>query len=793
MDKEFSSGHPSSSSNPGDKGAVSPPVRLIVEESLGDDSSTDSEGANDAPPESLRSLVNRYVQQEVESDLMAANRIALNQLGSICLGEHYSGDSYDADLRALGRARRYLKTLELPYQDIEIILKNARAMAQARKAPGVGRTGCLNTLGASSLMYIATFFLGKWLTAATGIGLVFTGPSGSAALAALVNAFVVPLTQAVTGDPMGAALRNFGPSVASEDSRQYAAFMTAHALYMRAHISGAPSALKSQFAMEMDRAINTVVWREKGNPGTVKEKPLFISSGVDPVIDPNKPKAEVDEALRGSPYTKTQRFKVVAAMLARILVSDELPVHTFSLFNGVTGCLNLLWPALFGVSANGQAIARAIDAAAHTSAGFMAMYFMFLLQDWIRPAVQGVGPIDPTNEEYLEDKTAPYQIEVALADSRLSSALLVLNGLETLKGRLKAALRANDQPNEVAWERLNTLLTQCRDLCKSCKHLRADVTRQKALAKEDIRALTTASGAISRMVLDTCRVMSGRSGRTAGPSWTDGSPSVVRGLSKYLAYASALMPATVVSIVTSRAMGESLENAKVMAARAASNATAVAGGNASAAQALYAGTHAAFVSPENVTLSYKQITEALQPHIVASGTTALWAILGWNARNTLLDPAYQHIMHAGIGLVERVKACCCAPISPTHAPQDGAEAVIRVPLDGVVGTDPLGSERSGADAEVDTKLESEDLSRSQSKGDSDSVSGEESGTSSVHTFETETFQSNQFVQDLQRTAQELTTLSSNVFGDVGGTEDLEKALQEIVSLGSVTSITDQPQ
>jgi hypothetical protein len=430
------------SSKPRGEGSAGDPSDISVDISHAEISAS--------PPQPLKELVRIYLDQVGESELKTASRIAGTYLRAVCHDQQDAGDRYADDLAALGRARRYLHHLSLPYEDADDILDSAKARAQGSKAPVAEGQRGLNSLGASSCMYLVTFFLGKWLTASTGIGLAFSGPAGSAALAALVNALVVPLTQALAGDPMGGALRNFGPSVASEDSRQYAAFMTAHALYMRAHIAGTHSALAPQFAMEMDRAINAVVWREQGKPGTVTEKPLRIASGVDPIISPFQPKAAVDAALRASPYTKAQRYKVVASMLARILVSDELPVHTFTLLNGVTGYLNTLWPAIFGVSGNGPAISRAIDAAAHTGAGFFAMYYMFLLQDWIRPMVQGVGPIDPTNDAYLEDKSTPKLIELTLDETRLSGAFLVQEALRTLKGRLKKALRAQDLQDEEA-------------------------------------------------------------------------------------------------------------------------------------------------------------------------------------------------------------------------------------------------------------------------------------------------------------------------------------------------------
>lgn len=768
------------------------------------DSSADisQEDTTASPPGTLKELVRIYLDQVNESELKMAGRIAGTDLRAVCHDQPYAGDRYAADLAALGRARRYLQHLSLPYEDTDDILVRAKANAQVSKAPVADGQRWLNSLGASSCMYLVTFFLGKWLTAFTGIGLVFTGPAGSAALAALVNALVVPLTQALAGDPMGGALRNFGPSVASEDSRQYAAFMTAHALYMRAHIAGTHSALAPKFAMEMDRAINAVVWREQGKPGTATGKPLRIASGVDPIIDPSKPKAEVDAELRASPYTKSQRYKVVAAMLARILVSDELPVHTFTLLNGVTGYLNTLWPAIFGISGNGPAISRAIDAAAHTGAGFFAMYFMFLLQDWIRPMVQGVGPIDPTNDAYLEDKSTPKLIELTLDEARLSGAFLVEDALLKLKSRLKKALRARDLQDEEARNRLSELLRQCKELCRQYEALDQEVGKRKARTQDDIRALTTATGAISRMVLDTCRVVSGRTGHTAGTSWTDGSPSVVRGVSKYLAYVSALTPVTVMSIATSRKIGTSLEGAKAISALVANSARSAGLANmgapaASAVQARYADAPKSWippVMPSDVTLSSVEIEAALKPYAPASGTTAMVAILGWNTRNVLFDPLYQHVIHAGIGLVERLAASC----APACTSQEASGMTETTTVSKVVGAHggQAGGDPLGASSEAPTRVESE----TELWGSADAATSVESGpqsdrqggTSSDSRSDEETAQSSDFIRDLHQTAQELTAMTSSVFGDVGDTVGMEEALQTITSEGSVPGSTDSP-
>lgn len=676
-------GSPSGTGGQGEKNQDMPSTDLIETSSSASNSDNLSEDDPPAPSQPLKELVRIYLDEQLEAESRLASQIASVALSEICQGQGDAGDRFAADLRALGSARQYLKHLGLPYASTDVLLANVKAKAKVTKAPATGERGWLNSFGASSCMYLVTFFLGKWLTATTGIGLVFTGPAGNVALSALVNALVVPLTQAAAGDPMGAALRSFGPNVASEDARQYAAFMTAHALHMRALIGRAHPALAPKFAMEMDRAINAVVWREQGRPGTVTGKPLPIASGVDPIIDPAQAKDAVDAALMASPYTRTQRYKVVSFMLARILLSDELPVHTFTLLNGVTGYLNTLWPAMFGLSSSGQAISRVVDAAAHTGAGFFAMYFMFLLQDLLRPMVQGVGPIDPTDEAYRDDQLEPLLLEHSQDDSRLTNAFLVHEALRKLKGRLKKALRAKDLPEGVARSRLEALLKQCRELCQQYQELQRDVRQHRKGVEEDIYALTSRTGAMARMLLETGRVMSGGTGRVSGPMWTDGTPSVVRGVSKYLGYVTALVPATVMSIATSRAIGASLEAAKVLAANAASGPStvaprAVAGIAASASNACYADapTYWVQVSPDEVNLTQAQIAEAMKPHAAASGTTAMVAILGWNLRNVLFDPLYQHVLHGGIGVVERLAASCAPVPIPLGAPAATVTTVV---------------------------------------------------------------------------------------------------------------------
>ncbi len=794
-----------------------PRADLIEVSSSEDSSKSEQEDPNDPPPEPLRQLVEKYLRRLAEEEVLSATDVARGHLNAICTSPLYDGNDYAADIAALGRARQYLRRLALPYDDIEIILRNAKAKAQVSKAPSASSTGFLNSLGGSSVMYLVTFFLGKWLTATTGIGLVLKGPAGSAALAALVNALVVPLTQAMTGDPMGAALRNFGPSVPSEDSRQYALFMTAHALHVRARISGAHPAWIPTTAMEMDRVVNAVTWREQGKPGTVTEKPLRIASGVDPIIDPAKPKAEVDAKLRENPYTTAQRCKVVACMLARILLSDELPVHTFTILNGVTGYLNTMWPALFGISADQQAFSRVVDAATHTGAGFVAMYVMFLLQDKIRPMVQGVGPIDPTSEAYLDDKTAPLQIELTLDDSRLQSAYLVLDALQSLKQRLKQALKAKDLPKGEVRNRLNELLTQCSELCKQYKELRSSVARHKDRTQEDIRALTTASGVIGRMLADTCRVIAGRSGRTAGPSWTDGSPSTVRGVSKYFAYVSALLPATGMAIATSQRIGDSLALAKAAVADAANlanaaraakagwTAAAAAGGASTAVQACYANEPSYWVPtvmPEDVTLTSSQIKEALQPHAAASGTTAFVAILGWNLRNVLFDPLYQHIIHAGIGVVERLASSCASNNTTTGA--SGMTVTTTLPPSVGVDADHQQDDLSGACSEAETRSgsnslpgdESEDSSKGKAKEgekdkeEADGNSDRQSGTSSESFYEIDPEKFNASVQDMLQQLTEIQTSFVMQPGDAETNDDWEAALNALTSQDSGASTKD---
>jgi hypothetical protein len=332
---------------------------------------------------------------------------------------------------------------------------------------------------------------------------------------------------------------------------------------------------------------------------------------------------------------------------------------------------------------------------------------------------------------------------------------------------------------------LSELFRQCKELCKQYEALDHEVGKRKARTQDDIRALTTATGAISRMVLDTCRVVTGRTAHTAGTSWTDGSPSVVRGVSKYLAYVSALTPVTVMSIATSRAIGTSLEGAKAISALVANSARSAGLANlgapaASAVQARYADSAKSWippVMPNDVTLSSVEIEAALKPYAAASGTTAMVAILGWNTRNVLFDPLYQHVIHAGIGLVERL-AASCAPACTSQGASGMTETTTVPPVVGAQGGQ-AGDDPLAASSEAPTRVESE----TELWGSADAATGVESEPQLGG-------QSGDFLRDLHQTAQELTAMTSSVFGDVGDTVGLEEALQKITSEGSVPGSTD---
>jgi hypothetical protein len=352
---------------------------------------------------------------------------------------------------------------------------------------------------------------------------------------------------------------------------------------------------------------------------------------------------------------------------------------------------------------------------------------------------------------------------------------MVQEALRKLKGRLKKALRAKDLPEGVARSRLEELLTQCRDLCRQYQELQNDVHKHRDGVEEDIRALTSRTGAMARTLLETGRVMSGRTGRVSGPMWTDGTPSVVRGVSKYLGYVTALVPATVMSIATSRAIGASVEAAKVLAANAANVASGAntgvsgvaAGGIGPAAQAWYADAPKYWiqpVQPDEVNLTQEQIADAMKPHAAASGTTAMVAILGWNLRNVLFDPLYQHVLHGGIGVVERLAASCAPVPIPLGAPAATVTTVVPSGLrEGEPQVTPEGHTTSSVS---DTLVQSE----------GQSSLPEDQGPAA----------SPALLDDLNKLAQELADMTGSVFGDVNA--DSETELGNIAGVDAKTTV-----
>ena len=582
---------------------------------------------------------------------------------------------------ALTQASGFLNTVGTASTDISDAIERLKADAKKVAPPPTEDSNPCGSFGASSVMYFLTFFLGRWLTTATGCGILLSGAGGQAALAVLANNLVVPLTQAMLGDPMGTALRNYGPNVPSEDSRLYATFITAHAVYVRSCISGIPPEDYDP-VVEMDRVINEVAWREHGRPDlTTNEsttKGTWFSSKVRMIIHPKKPAAEVNEKLKANPYSRVERTRVVGRMLARILVSDEVPVHTFSFFNGVTGVLNNLWPSLLGVSNTQLAVARVIDATMHTAAGIFAMFVMFQMQDMLRPIVQSAQRVDPSDEEYRKLKQAPYVPTLLAASSKQDHVKEVAETLQRLREQLKIAQKLLP-PKSLDKDRLDHLQRQVKALHKRYEQKIKALQGEIDTANKEALLLDSASNKVARTVLDTWRVFSGRSAKSSGEAWTDGSPSVVRGISKYLGYATALVPTTMLSIHVAQGIGDNYKAIKQQVADA-QNAALANGGlllTSNQAQARYQGSARAWapqvpeVTASNVTLTREQIASAHNPYLTASAFNATVAIAGWNLRNVALDPLFQHIIHAGIGLAERGFSLCCGSGSADDTDSQG--------------------------------------------------------------------------------------------------------------------------
>lgn len=669
----------------------SPRADLIDTERYGNDGS-DSEPLSKLT--SVKEAVVTYLSEQ-RSALRRNAQDVIDDIDALASRENWTfTEHFASTVTVLTQAHAFLNTLGESSVDVERAIQQLADDAKKAAPPPTDESNKLVSFGASSLMYLLTFFLGRWLTTATGCGILLSGAGGQVALAVLMNNLVVPLTQAMLGDPMGTALRNYGPNVPSEDSRQYANFMTAHAVYVRSCISGI-SPTDYDPVVEMDRVINEVVWREQGRPDPTTNEPTtkgtWFPSGVSMTIHPKQPAGEVTAALKAAPYSVGQRARVVGSMLARILVSDEAPVHTFSFYNGVTGLLSGLWPTLFGATASGLAVARVVDAAMHTTAGALAMFVMFQIQDYLRPMVQSAQRVDPTDEEYLKLKMAPYVPIILAAGNKQDSVTEVAEALTRLQSRLKSA---QDSLGDGSSNRdgLVHLQRQVKKLYKLYKQKVDHYQDEIDTAHKDVQILDSPSHKLARGVLDTWRVFSGKTAKSTGKSWTDGSPSVVRAASKYLGYASALVPSTVLSIEVSKGIGDAYQTIRQQVANSRNSALASAGrlapSNPTEAQAQYRGSAIAWqpqvpaVTASDVTLTPEQIASAQNPYMAASAFNATLAIAGWNLRNVAFDPMFQHVIHAGIGLAERGLSICCG-----YGRTDGATAT-AVDLTGQHQPDP---------------------------------------------------------------------------------------------------------
>lgn len=661
---------------------------------------------------------------------------------------------------ALTQASGFLNTVDTASADVNRAIKQITDDVKKVSPPLTQEVDKLVSFNASTLMYLATFFLGRWLTTATGCGILLSGAGGQVALAVLVNNLVVPLTQAMLGDPMGASLRNYGPNVPSEDSRQYANFMTAHALYVRSCISGIRPTEYDPL-VEMDRIVNEVAWREQGRPGLDDNEPTakgtWFPSGVKPIIHPKQPADLVTQTLKATPYSSSDRARVVSKMLARIIVSDELPVHTFTFFNGVTGMLGNLWPTLFGATSNGLAVSRVVDSAMHTLAGTFAMFVMFQMQDILRPRVQSAQRVDPTDEEYLKLKQKPCAPVVLAAGNKEDALNEVADALARLRLQLQDAQNAMDRDSK-DWDRLSLLEIKVKELGKRYKKKITQFQAEGETAIKDARMLDSAGNKLARGVLDTWRAFSGRTPKSANQSWIDGSPSVVRAFSKYLSYASALVPSTVMSIEVSRGIGAAYSATKQHVADQLNSAVAKSGPLTSAYPSQYKGETQVWtpphpvVNPSDVILTPEQIAAAHNPYLTVSAFNAGVAIVGWNLRNVAFDPMYQHIIHAGIGLAERAGSICCGyGAAGNAAPQqtidltsvsmpdekETEDALTRIEANLKMSADELKRLREvvmgDASADGDTRSGEGDsrsqVSESRSASDSDRDSGSESSSS----------------------------------------------------------------
>lgn len=506
------------------------------------------------------------------------------------------------------------------------------------------------SLYSALLMYWLTFGLGKVAGNVYGAAMVASGMPAAALYAPLFTMLGVPFMQVIFGEPYGGAWRSAGVSYGSPDQAAYINYQTAHALYVRAWIEGNTSD-QEEYRKVMNKIVDGLIDREhqRKQDGSPRIPPRLRSNA-------SKPDRHDDGTVKPG-HVDPSRAVVGAARL-RSCITDEIPVHTFTVLNGLSGAANLFWK--LGMS---SALSRVPDMVAHTLMGSIAMISMFELQNSWRAKYQGVDLADGGHPAVLGAQKEVARLTFELWRERCNKALALIQKIDDMLQQLEV-YRNHHSPEDKNWNDLlsyeATLVTAKGQLRKTLK----DMLNAAHRAKKELATLSTRN---ARANVAAKRIMSSMVGESPTPEpWLDGAPMTIRSISRVLGYMTVLSTSTAQAILLGMSLVEYAQRQENAAALAtAYNATLIS-------------------DPVNdIGLTSDQMAIAT----LTASTVAFNAIIGWTCKTLYGLPLWEHGIHAVAGIATRAiqgarNSLGLAPDTTLPAQQDTDPANPVAPHDG---------------------------------------------------------------------------------------------------------------
>ncbi|QHE76294.1 hypothetical protein [Hydrogenophaga sp. PBL-H3] len=499
-------------------------------------------------------------------------------------------------------------------------LEGARALATQdtlAKVNALAGRRWRTSLYSALVMYWLTFGLGKVVGNSFGAAMVACGLPAAALYAPLFTMLGVPFTQVIFGEPYGGALRSAGVSYGSPDQAAYINYQTAHALYIRAWLED-NKADEEKYRKIMNGIVDGLIKREQARkPDGSSRIPRRLRSNA------SVPDRNPDGTVKPGHADPSQA--VVGAARTRSFITDEVPVHTFTVLNGMSGFANLFWKLFMG-----SAVTRVPDMVAHTVMGSIAMVSMFEWQNVWRAKFQGVDLSDGGHPAVLGAQKEAARVTLDMWSKRYWDALSLIKKIEDMLGRVDDYRKSHDA-SDVHWNDIHGLEATLMAAKGQLRESLGKIMAASRLAKKQLNTLTTRG---ARANVAAKMIMSSMVGESsAAEPWLTGAPMRIRSVSRVLGYMTVLGATATQAIL----LGMSLT---------------------SYAQQLQEGREMTAHHPNDtlVTAPLNALGLTSDQMAVASfnaSTIACTAIVGWTAKTLYGLPLWEHGIHGIAGIATR--------------------------------------------------------------------------------------------------------------------------------------------